>query len=191
MVKNISETFTSRRINIGMDEAYMLGRGHYLEKKGYQNYEIYERQNKIGGKCFSPKLKVFGEERTYETGAIMGAKTYFAVHEVEEFAGVGHDDGPNMRRMYRDKTGREIFPFDIKKETSPKKVRDLLKLKSQMKKLVKLMNTKYKGYDCYGHVGVAKGEYNGLSKEVEHPLHRVHGTNPNLKPYHYKGDPDQ
>ena len=153
----------------------------YLEKKGYTNYEIYERLNKVGGKCYSPKISVFGEERTYETGAIMGAKTYFAVHEVEEFAGVSHADGPNMRRMYRDKTGKEIFPFDIKKDISPKKVRDLLKLKSQMKKLVKIMNTKYKGYDCYGHVGVAQGAYSGLSKEVDRPLHRIKGTNPNLK----------
>ena len=153
----------------------------YLEKKGYRNYEIYERLNKVGGKCYSPKIPVYGEERTYETGAIMGAKTYFAVHEVEEFAGVTHADGPNMRRMYRDKTGREIFPFDPKKEGSLGKTLSLLKLKRQMKKLVKIMNTKYKGYDCYGHVGVAKGEFSGLSKEVDRPLHRVKGVNPNLK----------
>ena len=36
MVKSVSETFRSRRINIGMDEAYLLGRGRYLEKKGYR-----------------------------------------------------------------------------------------------------------------------------------------------------------
>ena len=153
----------------------------YLEKKGYDDYVIYERQGRVGGKCFSPKINVFGENRTYETGAIMGAITYHAVHEVEEFAGVSHADGPNMRRMYRNRDGEEIFPFDIKKNTSPKKIRDLLKLKSQMKKLVKIMETKYQGYDCYGHVGVAKGEYNGLSKEVSRPLHRIKGKNPNLK----------
>ena len=94
----------------------------YLEKKGYENYVIYERQNKIGGKCFSPRIEVNGENRTYETGAIMGAITYHAVHEVEQFAGVGHDDGPNMRRMYRDKTGKEIFPFDPKKDFSISKM---------------------------------------------------------------------
>ncbi len=36
MAKSVSETFRSRRINIGMDEAYLLGRGHYIEKKGYR-----------------------------------------------------------------------------------------------------------------------------------------------------------
>ncbi|MBR2686020.1 MAG: NAD(P)-binding protein [Erysipelotrichaceae bacterium] len=85
----------------------------YLQKKGYENYVIYEKLNKIGGKSYSPKLKVNGEERSFETGAIMGAITYHAVHEVELFGGVGHDDGPNMRRMYRDSSGKEIFPFDI------------------------------------------------------------------------------
>ena len=73
----------------------------YLQKKGYENYVIYERLNKIGGKCYSPQIEVHGKKRSYETGAIMGAITYHAVHEVEEFAGVTHKDGPNMRRMSR------------------------------------------------------------------------------------------
>ena len=153
----------------------------YLEKNGYENYEIYEKLGKIGGKCYSPRILVKGDNRTYETGAIMGAKTYFAVHEVEEFAGVGHADGPNMRRMYRDATGKEIFPFEPKKDFSFKKLFSLLKLKKQMKKLVEIMNTKYKGYDCYGHRGVAQGKYDGLSKEIDRPLQRMTGENPNLK----------
>ncbi len=153
----------------------------YLEKAGYSNYVVYEKLNKIGGKAWSPKINVNGQERAYEMGAIMGAKTYHAVHEVEEFAGVGHADGPSMRRMYRDKTGKEIYPFDLKTEPSIKKTIDLIKLKQQMKRLVELMATKYEGYDCYGHIGVAQGEYDGLSKECEHPLKRIRGTNPNLK----------
>lgn len=32
---SVAESFTSRRINIGMDEAHFLGRGAYLEKHGY------------------------------------------------------------------------------------------------------------------------------------------------------------
>ena len=51
----------------------------YLQKKGYENYEIYEKLNKVGGKSYSPKISVNGEERSYETGAIMGAITYHAV----------------------------------------------------------------------------------------------------------------
>ena len=153
----------------------------YLQKKGYENYEIYEKLNKVGGKSYSPKIEVNGEERSYETGAIMGAITYHAVHEVEEFGGTTHADGPNMRRMYRDSSGKEIFPFDPKKDFSVKKTLDLLKLKSQMKKLVKIMNTKYKGYDCYGHRGVAQGKYSGLDKSVDNALNHIEGVNPNLK----------
>ncbi|MBR0473835.1 MAG: FAD-dependent oxidoreductase [Erysipelotrichaceae bacterium] len=153
----------------------------YLQKKGYENYEIYEKLNKVGGKSYSPKIEVNGEERSYETGAIMGAITYHAVHEVEEFGGTTHADGPNMRRMYRDSSGKEIFPFDPKKDFSVKKTLDLLKLKSQMKKLVEIMNTKYKGYDCYGHRGVAQGKYSGLDKSVDNALNHIEGVNPNLK----------
>lgn len=44
MFKTCSECFTSRRINIGMDEAHMLGLGKYLDKHGYQNrFEILSR----------------------------------------------------------------------------------------------------------------------------------------------------
>ena len=159
----------------------------YLEKKGYTNYEIYEKLNKIGGKSWSPKIEVNGEERTYETGAIMGAKTYFAVHEVEEFAGVTHTegpdfvDGPPMRREYRDQKGNVIEPFNPKVDFSFKKLIGLIKLKKQMKKLVELMKTKYAGYDCYGHRGVAQGKYSGLSKEIDRPLQHMEGENPNLK----------
>ena len=153
----------------------------YLEKKGYTNYQIFEKLNKIGGKSYSPKLKVGGEERSFETGAIMGAITYHAVHEVEEFAGVGHADGPNMRRMYRDSSGKEIFPFDPKKNFSLKKLFGLIKLKKQMKKLVQIMNEKYRGYDVYGHRGVAQGKFDGLSKELHNSLQLVSGENPNLK----------
>ena len=153
----------------------------YLEKKGYKNYVIYEKLGKIGGKSYSPKIEVNGEKRSYETGAIMGAITYHAVHEVELFAGVGHDDGPNMRRMYRDKTGKEIFPFEPKKNFSFKKLFGLIKLKKQMKRLVEIMETKYKGYDCYGHRGVAQGKYDGLSKGLNDSLQRITGENPNLK----------
>jgi protoporphyrinogen oxidase len=82
-----------------------LSAAMYLEKKGYKNYVIYEKDNRVGGKCYSPKVKMGPddkEERTVEMGAIMGAKTYYAVHEAEEFGGVSHEDGPAMSRIYRD-----------------------------------------------------------------------------------------
>ena len=164
----------------------------YLEKKGYTNYTIYEKLNKVGGKCWSPKMKVkhngVEEEKTFETGAIMGAITYHAVSEMEEFGGYYHcgpdwkADEPNMRREFRKLDGTVDHPFEPKVNFSFKKLGGLLKLKKQMKKLNKLMQTKYVGYDCYGHIGVAKGVdgYCGATKENSFPNY-IKGTNPNLK----------
>ena len=40
----LAENFTSRRVNIGMDEAHMLGLGNYLKKHGYTDrFEIFTR----------------------------------------------------------------------------------------------------------------------------------------------------
>ena len=36
MIATVSSVFRSRRINIGMDEAHMLGRGKYLDQHGYR-----------------------------------------------------------------------------------------------------------------------------------------------------------
>ncbi len=41
MLKTVSECFTTKRINIGMDEAHFLGKGNYLNKNGYkERYDI-------------------------------------------------------------------------------------------------------------------------------------------------------
>ena len=148
----------------------------YLEKKGYTDYVIYEKLNKVGGKCYSPKIKVshngVEEEKSFETGAIMGAITYHAVSEMEEFGGYYHkgpdfkEGEPNMRREFRDLDGTIQHPFEPKVNFSFKKLFSLMKLKKQMKKLNHLMQTKYVGYDCYGHLGVASGKYKGISKGV-------------------------
>ena len=195
MAKNLDE-----RICIIGGGPAGLSAAMYLEKKGYHNYEIYEKLNKVGGKCFSPKIKVshngVEEEKTFETGAIMGAITYHAVSEMEEFGGYYHKGPdfkpgePNMRREFRQLDGTVYEPFNPKADFSFKKLRGLLKLKKQMKRLNKLMQTKYVGYDCYGHLGVAKGEYYGISKGVDGHCgavkensfpNYIKGHNPNLK----------
>ena len=177
-----------------------LACGMYLEKKGYENYTIYEKLNKVGGKAWSPKLKVthngVTEEKSFETGAIMGAITYHAVSEMEEFGGYYHKGPdfkpgePNMRREFRKLDGKVDDWTNPKVDFSFKKLIGLLKLKKQMKKLNELMQTKYVGYDCYGHIGVAKGEYFGISKGVDGHCgattensfpNYLKGTNPNLK----------
>ena len=72
----------------------------YLEKNGYNNYRIFERADHVGGKAFSPLMKVKNangewEDRTIEMGAVMGCDTYFAVH------GFLHRRGTVEKRQYR------------------------------------------------------------------------------------------
>lgn len=148
----------------------------YLEKKGYDNYVIYEKSGKVGGKAFSPMMKVKNaqgkwEDRTIEMGAVMGCDTYFAVHECEEFGGTTHLDGPPMGRRFMNADG------------TPQKSSPLALLKKimKMRKLSKLLETKYKGYDVNGHRGVSEGRYEGPCPSPEMKLAHIEGENPNLK----------
>ena len=83
-----------------------LSAGMYLEKKGYENYTILERLDRVGGKCWSPTYN----GRRYEMGAIMGVPSYYAVHDVEEFCGITHD-GPVFSNESFDMNIGVTFPF--------------------------------------------------------------------------------
>ena len=150
-----------------------LSAGMYLEKKGYENYVIYERQDRVGGKCWSPHYN----GRRYEMGAIMGVPSYYAVEDVEKFCGITHD-GPKLNRNYKDSDGNVIEPFA---RTLGNIIRNpwLLKMKGQLKKFGELLETKYQGYDVNGHRGVAEGRYDGYA--VTPGREKVEGVNPNLK----------
>ena len=150
-----------------------LSAGMYLEQKGYDNYTILERLDRVGGKCWSPHYN----GRRYEMGAIMGVPSYYAVHDVEEFCGITHD-GPALNRNYKNAAGDVIEPFEPKKNIL--KIPRLLKMKKQVKKLGELLETKYQGYDVNGHRGVAEGRYDGFSQKSA-KREPVSGENPNLK----------
>ena len=149
-----------------------LSAGMYLEKKGYENYTILEKLDRVGGKCWSPTYN----GRRYEMGAIMGVPSYYAVHDVEEFCGFTHD-GPKLNRNYKNSKGDVIEPFEPKKNIT--KIPRLLRMKSQIKKLGEILETKYKGYDVNGHRGVAQGRYDGFA--VTPGREPIKGENPNLK----------
>ena len=149
-----------------------LSAGMYLEQKGYDNYVIYEKLARVGGKCWSPEY----QGRRYEMGAIMGVPSYYAVHDVEEFCGITHD-GPKLNRNYKNSSGKVIEPFEPKKNIL--KIPRLLKMKKQVKIFGELLETKYKGYDVNGHRGVAEGRYDGFA--VTPNREKVEGENPNLK----------
>ena len=149
-----------------------LSAGMYLEKKGYENYTILERNDHVGGKCHSPHYN----GRRYEMGAIMGVPSYYAVHDVEEFCGITHD-GPQLNRNYKDRNGNVIEPFETKKNIL--KIPRLMKMKKQVTELGRILETKYKGYDVNGHRGVAQGRYDGFAVTPEREP--ISGTNENLK----------
>ena len=148
-----------------------LSAGMYLEQKGYENYVIYEKTDHVGGKCHSPHMN----GKRYEMGAIMGVPSYYAVHDVELFAGVTHADGPKLHRTYRLPNGKVDTRFDKKLFNLP----HLLRLKNQIKKFGEILETKYKGYDICGHRGVSEGRYEGYA--VTPGREPVSGVNPNLK----------
>ncbi len=160
-----------------------LSAAMYLEKKGYDNYVIYEKTDHVGGKCHSPVCN----GKRYEMGAIMGVPSYFAVHDVELFAGVTHD-GPKLNRNYKYPDGRPDYRFDTeaarKNPTAfffkhPKAALHMKKMAKQIKQFGNLLETKYKGYDVTGHIGVSEGRYEGFA--VAEDRHPVKGVNPNLK----------
>lgn len=148
----------------------------YLEKNGYTNYVIYEKSERVGGKCRSPLMAVKNqagkwEDRTIEMGAVMGCDTYFAVRECEEFGGATHKDGPPMGRRFMNTDG------------TPAKTSKLALIKKllALRKMTKLLKTKYVGYDVNGHRGVAQGRYDGPCPSPELKLAHIEGENPNLK----------
>ena len=145
-----------------------LSAGMYLEKKGYENYTILEKSNRVGGKCWSPVYK----GRHYEMGAIMGVPSYYAVHDAEEFGGVTHD-GPKLINHFKNAKGEDFNPMD------PKVNPYIGQMQEQLRKFGELLETKYKGYDVNGHRGVAQGRYDGFA--VTPGREKVSGVNENLK----------
>lgn len=151
-----------------------LTMGMYLEKKGYKNYTILEKEGEVGGKCHSPEYK----GKRYEMGAIMGVPSYYAVKDAMDFCGFTYD-GPQLNRNYRRSDGSIYEPFDPKKPYNWFKIPQLLKMKKQLKKLGTLLETKYKGYDVNGHRGVSEGRYDGYDANGSGKW--ITGENPNLK----------
>lgn len=153
-----------------------LSMAMYLEKKGYTNYTVYEKSDHVGGKALSPMMKVQSkggteEERTVEMGAFKGFDTYLAVRECEAFGGVTHTGGPSFQRHLAKADGTELKPPLFAK----------MKNAAKIKKLAKVLETKYKGYDTAGHRGVAQGQYAGICPTPAMTLTHTEGTNANLK----------
>lgn len=140
----------------------------YLQVKGYENVEIFEKEAKVGGK-------------TRLSWNFYGADTYHAVRELERFGGTDHAFTIALRRDFRNLDGSETDSLGNAKRRMISGLFGTVKLNGQVRKLARLLETKYRGYDTYGHIGLSRGEFFGLSKEMDNHLRRVRGKNRNLK----------
>ena len=160
-----------------------LAAGRYLEQKGYQNYTIFERTDHVGGKCHSPSY----HGKRYEMGAIRGVPNYYAIQDIRDWTGV-KPDGPVLFRNYKYPDGRRDYRWNTEEARKspfkyflkhPKDALHRKKLQEQIRKFGKILETKYKGYDVTGHIGVAQGKYQGYAATPGREP--VSGENPNLK----------
>lgn len=60
LIRTVAENISCRKVNIGMDEAHMIGLGKYLDKHGYRNrFEIMEKHlERVHGICRKYGLQV-------------------------------------------------------------------------------------------------------------------------------------
>ncbi len=145
----------------------------YLEKKGYNNYVVYEKSDKVSSKAYSPIMPVRNansewEDRNIEMGLFCASRKSPALFECEEFASISHVDGPKTEKKLKNEDNTEfVVPFKSK-----------LKAELKLRKFFNILKSKYMGFDVSGHKGIADGCYDGLSYT---DLRSVNGKNEFLK----------
>lgn len=149
-----------------------LSAAFYLQMKGYENFTVLEKEDRVGGKCFSPSYA----DQHYEMGAIWGDPSYHTIRELEKYAGISHSV-QKLKKNYKDLTGKVIDPFSFR--GNPLHPLHLLKLKKQMKKFTGLLESKYQGYELNGHRRIAEGRYEGF--RADEKKKKISGVNGNLK----------
>ncbi|MBQ4545404.1 MAG: beta-N-acetylhexosaminidase [Oscillospiraceae bacterium] len=92
--RTMAECFTSRRINIGLDEAHMLGLGKYLDKNGYKT-----RKELMLEHC----LKVFEIARKYDFRPMMWSDMFFVTTSpVNEYYHIDQPMDPELVEKFPD-----------------------------------------------------------------------------------------
>ena len=82
MFASLANSFSSRRVNIGMDEAHMLGLGKYLNKHGYcDRFDILSRH----------LSKVVEIASKYGFSPMMWSDMYFRLANKGNYADIGND----------------------------------------------------------------------------------------------------
>lgn len=137
MFKTLHNNFTSRKVNIGMDESFMLGLGKYLNKHGYQKrFEIMMKHLN----CVNEIAK------KYDFKCKMWSDMFF--HLI--FDGKGHDDLDKI-----DKEILDLVPQDI----------ELLYWDYYSAKVEKYQNNLKKHFKISNNIGFAGGawKWNGYA----------------------------
>ncbi len=111
----------------------------YLQNKGYENYEIYEKLWKVGGSIYSPKIYMNARDYAFETGDISAKISTDFIKDAEEFTNEKFkSENQNLRLI--DSLNNEIYPFNIKKEFSFKKFFYNKRLKKEIEKLKRIID---------------------------------------------------
>ena len=97
-IKSCAETFTTRRIHIGYDEAHLVGRGAYLDKNGYVSPTVLMKQHLDKVKAILEKyglkpmmwgdmyLNMYEQDGTKEEGSMGVVFWNYYAHEKQTYA---------------------------------------------------------------------------------------------------------
>lgn len=80
-----------------------------LKQKGYKDITILEKEDRVGGKCYSIEYK----DKTYEMGTLIGLPSYHHTKSLMEEFGLT-DNGPLLERGFFDNQGKKTpqIPLD-------------------------------------------------------------------------------
>ncbi|NLK44273.1 MAG: NAD(P)-binding protein [Tissierellia bacterium] len=80
--------------------------GDGLQRKGYKNVTIFEKETRLGGKLHS----IFYRGKSYELGAIFGLPTYSHLDNLMKRLGI-KVDGPKLSRTNYNSDGQKVMPI--------------------------------------------------------------------------------
>ncbi len=122
----------NRRIGIIGGGSSGLSTAYFLEKKGYKNVIVLEKNNRVGGKCFTIKYK----NKTYELGAMMAVPSHVNILELMDEVGMERN-GPVLYRGFFTPDGKKTQ--QIKKDEVEEFQKQFSKLPSILNKYDKIL----------------------------------------------------
>lgn len=118
MFQTLEECFTSRRVNVGMDEAYSLGRGRYLDLHGYRESREILREHLMKVKEIADKhgfsIMMWGDMflHQYEDCIKKGELPQDVLNSVPEGTTIMYWDYDTKETAKYDETFEKYFKFN-------------------------------------------------------------------------------